>query len=127
MLLRSTILYANFNMRRIRSYTVKLEPWWTLIGAPISQEFIFRLIPYRFFYLSNSDYWRVGFISSLLYALIHWYFGKVVVFGTFIFGLFLWWLMVNYGLIFAVFVHALINTVILIFWKEKWLKKMKTS
>lgn len=109
-------------VENLRSYTVNFEPWWTIIGAPISQEIIFRFIPYQI-YLKIGNYWVVGIISSIIYALIHFYFGWQIVLGTFVLGLVLWFVMVNYGLVPAILVHVLVNIAILIFWSEKWLAK----
>lgn len=106
---------------KIRSYTAKLQPWWMLIGAPITQELTFRYIPYQYFFLPNKDnYWTVGIISSLLFAPIHYYFGLPIVLGIFIAGLIYWWSMVNYGLFASILTHAMVNFLIFVFWREKW-------
>ena len=107
----------------VRSYTSKFEPWWTIIGAPLIQEVVFRFIPYQLFYLPTGKYWLVGIVTSIVYALIHWYFGIPVVIGAFILGLLLWWVMVKFGLLPAVFLHFLVNLVILAIWGERWLAK----
>lgn len=107
----------------IRSHTSRIEPWWTMIGAPLTQEIIFRFIPYQLFYLPTKKYWLVGIVSSVVYALLHWYFGLTIIAGAFIFGLVLWWVMVKFGLIPAVLLHFLLNLVILAIWGEKWLAK----
>lgn len=108
--------------QRYRTLKSKFEPWWTLIGAPLSQEFIFRFIPYQI-YIQNNDYWFVGLVSSFFFGLIHWYFGLIITAGTFIVGLIFWWLMVNFGLLAAIIGHIILNSIILIFWRERWFKK----
>lgn len=113
----------NHLVSTIRSYTAKIEPLWTIIGAPITQELLFRFIPYQFFFVRTGKFWEIGIASSIIYSLIHWYFGPLVVIGTFIFGLILWWIMVKLGLFPAILLHALINIIILVFWGTKWLAK----
>jgi len=107
----------------VRSYTSKFEPWWTIFGAPIAQEFLFRFIPYYVFYLPTGEFWLVGILSSAVYALVHWYFNIPDVIGAFILGLLLWLVMVKFGLLPAIILHVSVNLVILAFWKEDWLAK----
>lgn len=93
----------------IRTYTSRIEPWWTLVFTPIIQETMFRLIPYQFWYIRNDDFWTIGIISSLCFALIHWYFGKWFMLYSFAWGFILWWIMVSFGFIPAVLVHSVLN------------------
>ena len=98
-------------LKYIRNKTAGIEPWWTLVCAPIFQEFIFRFLPYQFIYklTLTNEFWTIGLISSFLFATIHWYFGKWFVIYSFVWGLILWWLMVKYGLIMVIAVHAIAN------------------
>ncbi|MBI4039995.1 CPBP family intramembrane metalloprotease [Candidatus Daviesbacteria bacterium] len=109
--------------KELRTRLLKVEPYWTLMGAPISQEVIFRFIPYELFYLPTGNFLEIGLLSSLLFALTHWYFGKLITIGTFLVGMIYWWAMVNLGLLAVIFVHSMVNVVILTFWKNKWLDK----
>ncbi|TAL49217.1 CPBP family intramembrane metalloprotease [Patescibacteria group bacterium] len=92
--------------------TSRVEPLWTLIGAPVIQEFIFRLVPYKL-YLSYGGFYMFGILSSVFFASIHWYFGKWFVVYSFAGGLVLWFVIVNYGFLLAVILHALANLVLL--------------
>ena len=93
-----------------QSLTVRIEPWWTLVGAPIIQESVFRYLPYQL-YFSYGGYNEIGIASSLLFAAIHWYFGKWFVLYAFVWGLVLWIVMVNYGLVATMVLHVLLNFV----------------
>ncbi len=106
-------------INKIRFYTSKIEPYWTLLGAPISQELIFRFIPFQFF----GSYWGVGIITSVVYSLIHWYFGLLTTIATLILGRIVWYLMVHFGLYAAVLAHFMVNLMILTFWRDKWFDK----
>ncbi len=88
--------------------TSKIEPWWTLIGAPVTQEFIFRFLPFQL-YLVYGGFYKIGILSSLLFAAIHWYFNKWFVLYSFAWGLILWMIMVNYGFTAVVVLHGLLN------------------
>lgn len=99
----------HFKIMTIWKYTSRIEPWWTLVFAPLIQEFIFRLAPYMFFYRGPDEFWTIGIAASLAFAAIHWYFGKWFVLYSFAWGLILWWIMVSFGFIPAVFVHAVLN------------------
>lgn len=92
--------------------TNKIEPSWTLIGAPIVQEFIFRFIPYQVF-LVYGEFYIIGVTSSILFAAIHWYFGRWFVLYAFTGGLVAWFVMVNYGLLWAIIFHSAANIVLL--------------
>ncbi len=94
---------------------------WTIIGAPIIQELIFRFIPYKFFYLPIGNYWQIGIASSLIFALTHWYFGKWFIVASFFAGLLYWWSMVNFGLVAAILTHSSVNIAWLV--SKKFLKK----
>lgn len=49
----------------------------------------------------------------MFFASIHWYFGKWFVVYSFAGGLVLWFVIVNYGFLLAVILHALANLVLL--------------
>lgn len=101
-------------IKKWRSLTSRIEPWWTLVGAPVIQEFIFRFIPYRF-YIVYSGFYVVGIASSILFAAIHWYFGRWFVLYAFVGGMIAWLVMVNYGFLWAVIFHSATNIVLLKF------------
>ncbi|MDO8560661.1 MAG: CPBP family intramembrane metalloprotease [bacterium] len=90
--------------------TVKIEPWWTLIGAPVIQEFIFRFLPFQL-YLVYGRFYEIGILSSLLFVTIHWYFNKWFVLYSFLWGLILWVVMANYGFMAVVVLHGLLNVI----------------
>lgn len=96
---------------KLRRATACLEPWWTIIFAPLWQEFIFRFLPYRFWYLQTERFWLIGIASSAAFAVIHWYFGRWFVFWAFGWGIVLWAVMIYFGLLAAIVVHALVNVV----------------
>src|SRR3972149_9548238 len=81
-----------------------------IIRAPILEEIVFRFIPFLI-YREIDQFILVGIVSSIAYALIHQRFGAAFVIYTFIFGIFAWFLMVNYGLMLAIFAHSLLNIV----------------
>ena len=95
--------------------TSKIEPFWTIILVPIWQEIIFRYLPYKFWYLHTGNFLLVGLISSIIFALIHWHFGKWFVLLAFLFGFVYWAVIVKYGLIAAILTHAFINIIDLAF------------
>lgn len=95
--------------------TSKIEPLWTIVLVPIWQEIVFRYLPFIFWYLPTGNFLLVGFVSSLLFALIHWYFGRWFVFFALIFGFVYWFVMVQYGLLAAILIHAIVNTIDLTF------------
>ncbi len=99
----------------LKRLTASLGFWWPVVIVPIWQELLFRYIPYRFFYLPTGKFWLVGIISTLFFAAIHWYFGKWFVIYGLIGGIILWWVMVKYGLVAAIILHALVNALDLIF------------
>ncbi len=86
----------NSLIKKFRHFRSKSQPWWTIFGAPITQEIFFRFIPYLLF-LKSGNFWEIGIISSLSYGLIYYYFGWVLVVYTFFLGLIFWYLMVNFG------------------------------
>ena len=97
------------------AFTSRIEPFWTIILVPIWQEIIFRYLPYKFWYLQTGNFLLVGIITSIIFALIHWYFGKWFVLIAFFAGLIYWTVMVKFGLPVAILVHALVNTIDLAF------------
>ncbi|MBI4034020.1 MAG: CPBP family intramembrane metalloprotease [Candidatus Brennerbacteria bacterium] len=99
-------------IKKWQNITGRIEPWWTLVGAPVAQEFVFRFVPYQIYVLYGGFY-AVGIISSLLFAAIHWYFGKWFVLYTFVGGLVAWFVMVSYGFLWAVILHVVANAVLL--------------
>lgn len=88
-----------------------IEPWHTLLLVPVYQEFIFRYLPFKFWYLEGGNFWVVGIVSSLIFASIHWYFGKWFTLYTFFGGLVFWWFMVNFDLLVPIALHAIFNIV----------------
>ncbi|OGE17929.1 hypothetical protein A2769_00900 [Candidatus Daviesbacteria bacterium RIFCSPHIGHO2_01_FULL_37_27] len=114
-------VYDNF--QRFRLFKSKLQPWWSIIGAPVLQEPIFRYLPYFLLYLPTSRYWEVGILSSIPYAIVHFYFGKKIVVYTFFLGLFFWWIMVNFGLLVAILAHSFHNIFVAIVLGKKWFVK----
>jgi len=93
----------------IRKYTLRIEPWWTLVFAPLIQEFIFRFVPYKFLYVGTEQFWAIAFATAFAFALIHWYFRVWFVFYSFAWGLVLWWIMVSSGFVAVVLVHSILN------------------
>jgi membrane protease YdiL (CAAX protease family) len=93
----------------------KFEPYWTLILVPIWQEIAFRYLPWRFWYLSGGNFWVVGITSSIAFAAIHWYFGKWFILWGFVGGMLAWFVMIKFGLLAAILLHALINVIDLTF------------
>src|SRR3989344_3208307 len=93
-----------------RRILTSFEPWWTLIGAPVVEEFIFRLLPYQL-YLSIGQFWFLGFVSSILFAVTHISFGKWFMVYSFTLGLLLWALMDAYGYFAVVIIHGLLNII----------------
>lgn len=106
-------------VRKLKQFTSQYEPYWTIIGAPITQEVIFRFIPYQYFYLKTNNFWLIGIISSTLYALIHYYFGLIFTFGIFLFGLVLWAVMVRFGLIEAILLHSFVDVIVWFVWRRR--------
>ena len=107
------------HLLRVRRLTSRCEPYWTIIGAPIIQEIIFRFLPYQYFYLESNDFWLIGIVSSVLYALIHFYFGFIFTLGTFLLGLVLWVVMVRFGLIEAILLHSFVDVIVWFTWRRK--------
>ena len=102
-----------------QSITARIEPWWTIVGAPIVQEFIFRFIPYQI-YFSYGNFYGIGITSALFFAVIHWYFGKWFVLYSFLWGLIFWLVIGNYGFLWVVILHGAINV---IHWRLKILPR----
>lgn len=89
---------------------MKQSIFGAFVRAPIVEEIVFRFIPFLI-YQKVGIFILVGVVSSIGYALIHWKFGKPFMVYTFIFGLFAWVVMVNYGLIFAILAHSSLNVI----------------
>ena len=96
-------------IQKARVFTGTIEPLWTIALVPIWQEIVFRYLPFKFWYLPTQNFWLVGIASSVLFALIHWYFGGWFVVAAFAAGLLYLWVMVNFGLVAVILVHALVN------------------
>ena len=108
-----TLFIQNF-----RNITATTEPWWTILLVPIWQEVLFRYLPFRFWYVPLGNFWLVGIVSSIVFASIHWYFGKWFVLYAFGWGVILWWIMTAFGLVAAILVHAIVNVVdLLVGWR----------
>lgn len=105
----------------IRDLTTSIEPWWTIVLVPIWQEVVFRYLPFRFWYAEGGDFWLVGVATSIIFALIHWYFGKWFLMAAFFAGLLYWWVMVNYGLAAAIITHAIVNISDVVFGLRRFL------
>ncbi len=93
----------------IRNGTKTIEPWWTFIGAPVIQEILFRYIPYKYLYLPFGKFWLIGIVGALLFASIHWYFGKLFLAYSFLWGLLLWLLMARFGVVVVILIHIALN------------------
>ncbi len=93
-----------------REVISKIEPTWTVALVPIWQEVVFRYLPFQFWYLLTRDFWLVGIVSSLAFAAMHWYFGKWFTVAAFFAGILYWLVMVKYGLIAAILLHAAVNS-----------------
>ncbi|MBS3070877.1 CPBP family intramembrane metalloprotease [Candidatus Pacearchaeota archaeon] len=99
----------------ILEFTQKIEPVWTIILVPVWQELVFRYLPYKFWYLPSGNILLVGIVSSIVFALIHLYFGKWFVLLAFFAGLLYWVIMVKFGFIYAILAHSAINIIDLSF------------
>lgn len=104
-----------FSLATYRDFADSLGFIWPLVLVPIWQEYLFRYLPYRFLYLSSGKFWLIGIVTTLLFALIHFYFKPWFIVFTFFAGMFAWWLMVKYGLFAAILFHALLNLVAWVF------------
>ena len=93
----------------------KIEPIWTIILVPIWQEIIFRYLPYKLWHLKGGNFLLIGIVSSIIFALIHWYFGIWFVILAFLFGFIYWIVMVKFGLLAAILIHAAVNIIVLTF------------
>lgn len=91
--------------------TIKQSLFGAVIRAPIVEELVFSFLPYEFFYLPTGMFWEIGLVRSIFFALIHWKFGLSFMVYAFVFGFFAWFLMVNYGLIFAILAHCMLNII----------------
>lgn len=84
-----------------------------LLIAPIWQEIVFRYLPFKYVPFANNHFWLVGLITSILYGLIHWYFGWAFVIATFVWGLILWYVVSKYGLFAVIILHAGVNLILI--------------
>lgn len=100
----STQLFNN-----LRGFTASLGFWWSIVLVPIWQELLFRYVPYRFFYLPTGQFWLVGIVFNILFAAIHWYFGRWFILYAFVLGMIAWWVMVRFGLVAVILLHAVTN------------------
>ena len=98
-------------IEKIRAYTSKIDPWWSIIFVPIWQEILFRYLPYKYIYLPLGRFWEVGVVTNLFFAAIHWYMGKWFMVWSFFWGMVLWLVMRKYGIIPAIVIHSLINII----------------
>jgi len=89
--------------------TSRIEPWYTVVIVPIYQEILYRWIPFIYIYPLTGYFWTTGAFLSLLFALTHTHLGKWFVLYAFVGGVVLWYLLVVYGLLIAIVVHAVIN------------------
>lgn len=108
-------------IQSVRDFTAALEPWWTVVLVPIWQEVVFRYLPFRFWYLSGGNFWLVGIASNIAFAAIHRHLGWLFMLWALVAGMFQWWVMVEYGLVAAVLVHAFINIVDMTFGLRRFL------
>ena len=90
--------------------TIKQSLFGAIIRAPIVEEIVFRFIPFLI-YQRLGNFILIGLVSSTIFALMHWKFGRTFIIYTFFFGLFAWFVMVNYGLFFAILAHSLLNII----------------
>lgn len=111
-------------VKKIRAFTSKTEPWWTIVFVPFWQELVFRYLPFSFLYLPLGKFWEIGIITNLVFAGVHWYLGKWFSLWAFLWGMFLWWVMINFGLAPAILIHALVNLVDLRFGIRTYLQKL---
>src|SRR3990167_10480789 len=90
--------------------TIKQSLFGAIVRAPIVEEIVFRFIPFLI-YQRLGNFILIGLICSALFALTHWKFGRVFIIYTFFFGLFAWFVMVNYGLFLVILAHSLLNVI----------------
>lgn len=89
---------------------IKESLFGAVVKSPIAEEILFRFIPFLI-YEEMGYFVLIGLSSSVLYALTHQKHGKLFIIYTFLFGLFAWLVMVNYGLFFAILAHSLLNII----------------
>lgn len=111
-------------IERLRAYTSKIEPWWAVILVPIWQEALFRYLPYTFLYLTYDRFWEIGILTNVIFASIHWYLGKWFILWAFFWGMVSWWVMGEFGLLGAIFLHSLVNVADIHFGIRKYLQKL---
>lgn len=90
--------------------SIKESLFGAIIKSPILEEIFFRFIPFLI-YEKIGYFVLIGLFSSVLYALTHQKHGKLFIIYTFLFGLFAWFVMVNYGLLVAMLAHSLLNII----------------
>jgi len=115
---------VNIFLEKKRAFISKLGLWWPIVLVPIWQEILFRYLPYKFLYLPHGRFWEVGILINLVFASIHWYLGKWFSLWAFLWGLVLWWVMGEFGLLGAILLHSLINVVDIRFGIRKYLQKL---
>lgn len=107
----------------IRKFTSRLGPWWPIVLVPIWQEFLFRYLPYKVLFLKFGYFWEIGIVTNLIFASIHWYFGRRFMIWAFFWGMVSWLVIVNFGFIPAVLLHSLVNIADLRFGIRSFLKE----
>jgi len=115
---------VNTFLEKGSAYTSRLGIWWPIVLVPIWQEILFRYLPYTFLYLPFDRFWEIGILTSTIFAAIHWYIGKWFTLWAFLWGMVLWWVMGELGLIGATLLHSLINIVDLKVGIRKYLQKL---
>ncbi|MFH0937348.1 MAG: CPBP family intramembrane glutamic endopeptidase [Candidatus Daviesbacteria bacterium] len=96
-------------IKKLRSFAVRFDPWFTVVLAPVIEETMFRLLPYLAILSYPQQFWTIIISSNILFAAKHWYFGLIFTIIAFLAGLFYWWLMINFGILAAILGHSLIN------------------
>lgn len=114
----------NTFLEKGRALTSKLGFWWPIVLVPIWQEILFRYLPYIFIYLPYGRFWEIGILTNLVFASIHWYLGKWFILWAFFWGMVLWWVMGEFGIVGAILLHSLINVVDLRFGIRNYLRKL---
>lgn len=89
---------------------IKESLFGALIKSPILEEIVFRFVPFLI-YQRIGYFIFIGILSSAIYALTHQKHGKLFIIYTFFFGLIAWVIVVNYGIIFAILAHSLLNII----------------
>ncbi len=90
--------------------TIKENLFGAVVKSPVLEEIAFRFIPFLI-YERVGQFALIGLISSLVYAVTHQKHGNYFIAYTFFFGILAWVIMVNYGVIFAILAHSLLNII----------------